>query len=284
VSAMRRGVLLVLLAGALAAVTSFGYLGGFLAPDADARGLPIAIVNLDRGAEVGGTSVRFGDQVVDQLRAPSPALGESVSWQLAPTREEALTRVREDRAYAALIIPADFSSRLTAIAAAGSTDPATIAVLTNPASGSYSGAYSQTIAIAAVDQVSRDSARQLAGTLGGLGVTLTPAAALTVGRPVEATVTVAHPIGERGGRGLAPFYFAVVVVVAALFATSTLNVGVDVAAGHQKLSVLGHPVHLGILPAAGDAGGVLRAKLVLAAPVALAVGSTVTAVALGPST
>src|SRR3546814_18568708 len=51
VSALRRGVLLVLVAGALAAVTSFGYLGGFLAPDADARGLPIAVVNLDRGAE-----------------------------------------------------------------------------------------------------------------------------------------------------------------------------------------------------------------------------------------
>src|SRR3546814_18648020 len=88
VSALRRGVLLVLVAGALAAVTSFGYLGGFLAPDADARGLPIAVVNLDRGAEVGATSLRFGDKVVDQLRAPNPALGDSVSWQLAPNREE----------------------------------------------------------------------------------------------------------------------------------------------------------------------------------------------------
>ena len=281
-SALRRGVLLVLLAGALAAVTSFGYLGGFLAPDADASGLPIAIVNLDRGAEVGATSVRFGDQVVDQLRAPSPALGDSVSWQLAPSREEALTRVREDRAYAALVIPADFSSRLTAIATVGSTDPATIEVLTNPASGSYSGAYSQTIATAAVDQASRESARQLAKTLEGLGVSLSPAAAVTVGRPVEATVTVAHPTGDRGGRGLAPFYFAVVVVVAALFATSTLNVAVDVAAGHQKLSALGHPVRFGTLPAARDARGLLRAKLKLAAPVAAAVGSTVSAVALGP--
>src|SRR3546814_4616168 len=111
--------------------------------------------SLDRGAEVGATSLRFGDKVVDQLRAPNPALGDSVSWQLAPNREEALTRVREDRAYAALVIPADFSSRLTALATAGSTGPATIEVLTNPASGSYSGAYSQAIATAAVDQVSR---------------------------------------------------------------------------------------------------------------------------------
>lgn len=281
-SARRRGLLLVVVAGALAAVTSFGYLGGFLAPDADTSGLPIAVVNLDRGAEVGTTSLRFGDQVVDRIRTPDPALGDTVSWQVAPNREDALARVREDRAYAALIIPADFSSRLAAIATAGATEAATIEVLTNPASGSYSGAYSQAVATAAVDQVSRESARQLADTLGGLGVTVSPAAAVTIGRPVEATITVSHPTGARGGRGLAPFYFAVVVVVATLFATSTLNVAVDVAAGHQKLSVLGRPVRFGTLPGAGDARGLLRAKLALAGPVAAAVGLTASTVAVGP--
>src|SRR3546814_15954318 len=89
VSALRRGVLLVLVAGALAAVTSFGYLGGFLAPDADARGLPIAVVNLDRGAEVGATPLRFGDKAVHQPRPPNPALGHRVSCQLAPTPQHA---------------------------------------------------------------------------------------------------------------------------------------------------------------------------------------------------
>lgn len=100
-SAARRGWLLVLVAGVLAAVTSFGYLGGFLAPDADARGLPMVVVNLDRGAEVGATSVPFGDQMVDQLRSPSATLGDAVAWQIAPSRDDALRRFREDRAYAA---------------------------------------------------------------------------------------------------------------------------------------------------------------------------------------
>src|SRR3546814_6753990 len=44
--AMYALAVLLVVAGALAAVTSFGYLGGFLAPDADARSLPIAVVNL----------------------------------------------------------------------------------------------------------------------------------------------------------------------------------------------------------------------------------------------
>lgn len=87
-------------------------------------------------------------------------------------------------------------------------------------------------------------------------------------------MTVAHPIGQRGGRGLAPFYFAVVVVVAAPFATSARNVAVDVAAGHQKLSLLGPPVRFGSLAQGREAAGLLRAKLMLAGPVAAAVGLT----------
>lgn len=281
-SARQRGWLLVLVAVVVAAVTSFGYLGGFLAPDADARALPILIVNLDQGAAVGSTSLRFGEEVVDQLRRPNPTLGDTVAWRVVPSRDAALTQVDEDAAYAALIIPADFSARLAAIATAGATQPARIEVLTDPASGSYSGAYSQAIAASAVDQVSRQSARQLASTLDGLGVKLSPTVALTVGRPVEATVTVAHPVGARGGRGLAPFYFAVVVVVAALFATSALNVAVDVAAGKQTLSVLGRQIRFGTLTRRRDAVGSVRTKLLLAAPVSTAVGVTVSAVALGP--
>lgn len=273
---------MVLGAAALAAVTSFGYLGGFLAPDTDAKALPIVIVNLDRGAQVGTTSLRFGAQVVTQLRAPNPDLGDTVAWRVERSRSQALTRVRQDRAYAALIIPADFSSRLAAIATVGSTRAATIEVLTNPASGSYSGSYSQAVATAAVDQVSRQSARQLVDTLGSLGVSVSPAAALTVGRPVEANITVAHPIGTRGGRGLAPFYFSVVTVVAALFATSVLNVAIDVAAGRQDLAVFGHPVRFGTLPGGDQPTRRLQAKLRLAVPVSAAVGLTVTAVALGP--
>ena len=158
-------------------------------------------MNLDVGAQVGATDYRFGDQVVEQLPAPNPAIGDTVSWQASPSRDDALQRLREDGAYAALVIPVDFSARLAAIATSGSTQAATIEVLANPASGSYSGAYSQAVA-AAVDQVSRASARQLADTLGKLGVTLSPAVAVTVGRPVEATVTVDHPLGDRGGRSL----------------------------------------------------------------------------------
>jgi YhgE/Pip-like protein len=282
VTGVQRGWFLVLTAGLLAAVTAFGYLGGFLAPDADAKGLPILVVNLDLGADVGEMSLRFGDQVVDQLRVPNPAVGNAVSWQTSPSRDDALRRVREDRAYAALVIPTDFSAQLAAIATAGSTQAATIEVLTNPASGSYSGAYSQAVATAAVDEVSRGSAQQLVDTLDGLGVTLSPASAATIGRPVEAILTIAHTTGERGGRGLAPFYFSVVVVVAALFATSVLNVATDVAADRQKLVVLGRRVRFGTLAGVASDLDVLRAKLIWAGPVATAVGLTVTAVALGP--
>jgi hypothetical protein len=33
-----------------------------------------------------------------------------------------------------------------------------------------------------------------------------------LGQPVQTEVTAAHPIGERAGRGIGPFYFALAVV------------------------------------------------------------------------
>lgn len=278
----RLGWLVVAVGALLAAVTSVGYLGGFLAPDRDARGLPIAVVNLDRGTRLGVTPMRFGDQVVAQLRAPNGSLGDTVAWRATPSRDDALSRLRGDRAYAALVIPADFSAQVAAIAASRSTAPATIEVLTNPASGSYSGAYTQAVATAAVEEVSQETARQLVATLAGVGVKLSPASAAAVGRPVQPRVTVAHPIGERAGRGLAPFYFAIVVVVATLFATSTLNIAVDVAAGRQPLAVLGRRLQFGNGASGVGPVGFLRAKLAWASPVAAAVALTTTAVTVGP--
>jgi hypothetical protein len=61
------------------------------------------------------------------------------------------------------------------------------------------------VATTAVDAVSRlTTSAQLADALTGARVRLTPTAARIVGRPVEATITIAHPLGRNTGRGIAP--------------------------------------------------------------------------------
>jgi hypothetical protein len=79
--------------------TAFGYLGGFLNPDGNARDMSLALVNEDRGAVL-GQPVAFGRQVVAQIRAPNPALGHEVKWTVLLGREAALDGLAHDRYFA----------------------------------------------------------------------------------------------------------------------------------------------------------------------------------------
>lgn len=233
----------LVLASIAALATAFGYLGGFLDPDGNARDMPLALVNEDQGATL-GQSVEFGGQVVAQIRAPNAALGRKVKWTVLPSRQAALDGIAQDRYFAALVVPADFSRRLVGIATATTSVPvpARIEVLTNPASGSYAGTFSQTVATTAVDTVARLTSAKLADALTGAGVRLTPAAARVLGRPVEATITVAHPLGSNTGRGIAPFYFAVVLTLVGIIGATVAGTAVDVAAGRVSLELVGHEV------------------------------------------
>jgi YhgE/Pip-like protein len=133
--------LFVIVAGLVALATTFGYLGGFLDPDGNARNMPLALVNEDRGATVGGQQINFGDQVIDPVAAPNPRLGDAVRWTVLPSRRAALAEIGRDEYFAALVVPADFSERVLAIGEASSAAPvpATVEVLTNPASGATPG-------------------------------------------------------------------------------------------------------------------------------------------------
>ena len=183
--------------------------------------------------------------------------------------------------FAALVVPGDFSQRLVGIAATtiSAPVPARIEVLTNPASGSYAGTFSQTVAATAVDAVSRSASAQLADALTGAGVRLTPAAARVLGRPVEATVTVAHGLGANTGRGIAPFYLAVVLTLAGIVGATVAGTAVDVAAGRVSLDLVGHEVrraHWDASPAR-----IWRAKLSTTLVIAVASAWLVTWMAVG---
>lgn len=270
----------MVLASLAALATAFGYLGGFLDPDGNARHMPLALVNEDQGATL-GQPVAFGRQVVAQLRAPNPALGHKVKWTVLPSRTAALDGIAQDRYFAALVVPADFSQRLVGIATATTPAPvaARIEVLTNPASGSYAGTFSQTVATSAVDTVGRLTSAQLADALTAAGVRLTPAAARVLGRPVEATITVAHPLGANTGRGIAPFYLAVVLTLAGIIGATVASTAVDVAAGRVTLELLGHELRRPPLDA--SPGRLWRAKLVATLLIGVASAWLVTWMAVG---
>ncbi|MGQ0803263.1 MAG: YhgE/Pip domain-containing protein [Actinomycetota bacterium] len=215
------------------------------------------------------------------MLAPNRELGDAVKWTVLPSRRAALDGISEDDYFAALVVPASFSSRVLTIGQASSDapDPAVIEVLANPASGAYAGTFSQTVATRTVERVSDVTSGQLSDFLTEAGVTVTPAAAQVLGRPVEARVTVVHPIGERGGRGIAPFYFAVVLSVTGVVGTVIVSTGIDFLLGQQELNVLGRRLRRG--SSSLSFRGAWRVKLVATLAMAALAGCLITWMAIG---
>jgi YhgE/Pip-like protein len=101
---------------AVLALVFYAYLGAVVSPEENLEDLPIALVNEDRGGEFAGKEVNFGDRVVEKVTAPdSPAAG-TVGWVRPDTRGEALDGIGNGEYYGAIVIPADYTERLTGIA------------------------------------------------------------------------------------------------------------------------------------------------------------------------
>ena len=186
--------------------------GAAVDPVGNTRGLPVAIVSRDAGAKVGGEKQRLGKRVAAEATS-NKKIGDSVSWTRLATRREALAGIADGKYDGALVIPEGYSqnvARISAAAAGGSTGrqpgPAGVEVLINPSAGPFSSATVEQILTGVVRGASKATSDQLVGALGSKNVKVSPAAAAVLGEPVVAKVTDAQPIGQRGGRGLLPFY------------------------------------------------------------------------------
>jgi putative membrane protein len=79
-------------------------------PYANTSGVTVMVANEDTGADVEGLGrMDLGKQVVNTLKT-----NHQLDWQFAD-KDEALEKVQSGEAYAAIVIPADFSKELTSI-------------------------------------------------------------------------------------------------------------------------------------------------------------------------
>jgi YhgE/Pip-like protein len=101
---------------AVLALIFYAYLGAVVSPERNLEDLPLALVNEDRGGSLGGQDVNLGDRVVEKVTGPdSPAAG-TVKWARPDTRGGALEGIGNDEYYGAIVIPKDYSQRISNIA------------------------------------------------------------------------------------------------------------------------------------------------------------------------
>ncbi|GIP40430.1 phage infection protein [Paenibacillus sp. J31TS4] len=78
-------------------------------PYGSTQGIRVAVVNLDKGAEILGNPVRIGDQIVASLRE-----NKQIGWTFTDA-EEAWEGVREGDYYASVTIPPNFSAEIATV-------------------------------------------------------------------------------------------------------------------------------------------------------------------------
>lgn len=61
---------------AVLALIFFAYLSAVASPEENLKDLPVALVNEDRGGELGGKQVELGDQVVERRGGSQAASGD----------------------------------------------------------------------------------------------------------------------------------------------------------------------------------------------------------------
>ncbi|MEG0663406.1 MAG: YhgE/Pip family protein, partial [Anaerovoracaceae bacterium] len=92
---------------------SFFYLGAFWDPYSRLDDVPVAVVNLDQGADINGAHRNLGEEVCDNLEKDG-----SLAFAFTD-QETAKTGTEGNKYYASITIPKDFSQN---VASAATTD------------------------------------------------------------------------------------------------------------------------------------------------------------------
>ncbi|WP_254898047.1 DUF3533 domain-containing protein [Kitasatospora sp. NA04385] len=223
----------VVLSALVALGLSLLYMGNILTPQKHLHHMPIALVDSDTGPALPGQSRPLGAEITDRVVADSPP-GE-IDWRRV-SREEAQRQLSSGKVYGALVVPEDFSRAVAALTTADAPARPKIQVLTNPGMGGLGSGIAS--------QINQSAAQKASQAIGGQlsAAATTETAKVFLADPVEVSVEVGHPIGERTGAGLGAFYFTLLLLLAGFMTANIVHAGLDVSMGFADAEI--GPFHL----------------------------------------
>ena len=218
------------------AVMTALYISSVINPLAHLRGLPVAVVNQDRGATTGSQHLAIGQQVQAGLLA-SPAVSGRLYLEVLtlPQAEQAMDR---DGLYATLAILPDFTASLLNVAgvthAAGGTAPQ-VQILTNQRAGTIGPQLATGILQPALATASRQIGRHLAD-LAPPGAQ-TGATTVLLANPVLVATAQYRPLPVSTALGLSAFYLSILTIMCGFLGGTIVNSVVDAALGYSTTEI-----------------------------------------------
>ncbi|MGV9662805.1 DUF3533 domain-containing protein [Nocardia niigatensis] len=225
----------------LAALIGTMYLGYTSDPEKNLHDFPVALVNQDVGDVMDGKTLNVGDQITDALTKQIPR--DKIDLRLAGIND-ARQQLSNGQIYGAIIIPSDFSKRLSILAAAsvvpGDVERPVITVQTNPRAGTYASSIMQRITDRAMAQVNTTVGAQLtdqvkaklAPRAGAPATELSGVARLQLAKPIDIVVSPYRPLPAGTGQGLSAFFYTLVLLFAGFSGAMIIHSMIDNVLGY----------------------------------------------------
>ncbi|MEC3916230.1 YhgE/Pip domain-containing protein [Nocardia sp. CDC160] len=202
----------------LLSLLALSYLGSILDPQRHLHDYPLVVVNADRG--------EYGGRVADAVIAALPADQVQVRLVEAAVADDLMSA---GKAYGAILIPSDFTARLTALdgLAAGDGTPPRIDIQTNPRAGTTAVTLTVELLTPILERINRDLGIETVDRARANGVPLSDAALAGLDEPIRVQASQFRPLPEGTANGISAFYYTLLVVFAGFTASTLINSGVD---------------------------------------------------------
>ncbi|MES1038916.1 YhgE/Pip domain-containing protein [Peribacillus simplex] len=171
------------------------------------KNLPIAIVNEDEGVEIPNQpKMNMGQTIVEMMQKNSKATKEedpAVKWVKVKTEENAQKGMDNQKYYATLVIPKDFSAKQASLRTPAPSSPA-VQIYINQGMNTAASTMAGQVLNGIVDNMNNNVRKQLLDGFEKQGATLTAKQAASLATPITKTVTNVNEIGTNSANGNAP--------------------------------------------------------------------------------
>ena len=221
----------------VALITAF-YVGSVVDPLAHLHGLPVAVVNQDRGAVIGTRQVNIGQQVQRGLSGSTAVSGKlDLTDTTLSSAQQAMDR---GASYATVVIPPGFTASLLDRAGVSAAGPGpgrpAIVIWTNQRAGTIGVSLATGVLQPGLAAASRQIGRQLAAFVPAARAA-SPLTADFLADPVTVTTAAFRPLPSHSALGLSAFYLALLILMCGFLAGTIINSTVDAATGYATTEI-----------------------------------------------
>ncbi|MED1511354.1 YhgE/Pip domain-containing protein [Bacillus proteolyticus] len=169
------------------------------------KNLPIAIVNEDQGVEIPNQpKMNMGQTIVDTMKKSSKSDEElAVKWVEVKNKESVQKGLNNQKYYAALVIPKEFSAKQASLRTPQPSSPE-IEIFINQGMNTAASTMAGQMLNAIVDNMNTTVRTQLLDGLKAKGAMLTAEQASNLVTPITKKVTNVNEIGKNSANGNSP--------------------------------------------------------------------------------